>query len=167
MPISGVAQPEMIYVDGDLRLRRFDGKCDLALSWYQDEETLLLVDGKADPYTPVRIKRMYDYLSERGELYWIEYRRGEDYFPIGDVTLWQDDLPIVIGDPAYRGKGIGRRVIEALCRRAGELGWQEVRVNEIYDYNEGSRRCFERAGFVPRGKTEHGTRYVRYLEDAT
>ena len=29
----------------------------------------------------------------------------------------QDDMPIVIGEPHYRGKGIGRKVLSALVRR--------------------------------------------------
>lgn len=165
MPIPGIAQPEIIPVDDNLRLRRFDGDYDLALPWYQDRETVLLVDGKEDPYTPERIKRMYDYLSERGELYWIEARTESGYVPVGDVTFWQGDMPIVIGDRSCRGRGVGRRVIGALCRRARELGWRAAYVDEIYDFNTGSRRCFESAGFVPYEKTERGARYVRQLEE--
>lgn len=163
MPIPGIEQPELIVIDSDLRLRQFDGNYDLALPWYQDAETLLLVDGKEDPYTPARIKAMYDYLAERGELYWIEVREGEKYTPIGDVTFWQEDMPIVIGVPSYRARGIGGRVVAALCRRASEVNYNNIYVNEIYDFNEGSRRCFERAGFVPYEKTERGARYVLKL----
>lgn len=165
MPIPGIAQPELIQIDCDLRLRRYDGACDQALPWYQDRETVLLVDGKEDPYTPERVKRMYDYLSERGEVYWIEYREEEGFKPIGDVTFWQEDMPVVIGERRYRGRGIGRRVVETLCHRAAGLGYREIRVAEIYDFNEGSRRCFESAGFVPERKTEIGASYVKRLEE--
>ena len=165
MPIPGVSQPDLIQIDEDLRLRRYDGVCDQALPWYQDRETVLLVDGKEDPYTPERVKRMYDYLSERGEVYWIEYREEEGFMPIGDVTFWQEDMPIVIGERKYRGRGIGRRVVETLCHRAAGLGYREIRVAEIYDFNEGSRRCFESAGFVPERKTEKGASYVKRLEE--
>ena len=103
MPIPGVSQPELIPISDDLRLRRFDGNYDIALPWYQDAETLRLVDGKEDPYTPARIKRMYDYLGEHGELYWIEARTESGFRPIGDVTFWQEDMPIVIGEREYRG----------------------------------------------------------------
>lgn len=165
MPIPGIVQPEFVVVDGGLRLRKFDGNYDLALPWYQDSETLLLVDGKDEPYTPERIRRMYDYLAAHGELYWIEIREGEGYVPIGDVTFWQEDMPIVIGESAYRGRGIGGRVIAALCRRAKELNYNILYVNEIYDFNEASRRCFERAGFAMYEKTEKGARYVRRLKE--
>ena len=165
MPIPGIRQPELLIIDEGLRLRRFDGNYDLALPWYQDRETVLLVDGAAEPYTPERIRRMYDYLAARGELYWIEVREGEGFIPIGDVTFWRRDMPIVIGMPGYRGRGVGGRVIEALCQRARELNYHDIYVNEIYDFNAGSRRCFERAGFVLYEKTERGARYVRRLTE--
>ena len=164
MPISGIAQPELIPISDDLRLRRFDRDYDTALPWYQDRETVRLVDGKEDPYTLARIKRMYDYLGEHGELYWIEWRTAEGFVPIGDVTFWQNDMPIVIGEQAFRGKGVGRRVVTALCRRARALGYERIYVDEIYDFNIGSRRCFESVGFVPYEKTERGARYVLKLE---
>lgn len=165
MPIAGVTQPELIPIGDLLRLRKFDGDYDLALPWYQDRETVLLVDGKEDPYTPARIKRMYDYLNEHGELYWIECRREGEFVPIGDVTFWQSDMPIVIGEPTYRGRGIGRSVIKALCCRARDLGYERIYVDEIYDFNTGSRRCFESVGFSPYEKTERGARYVLELEE--
>ena len=164
MPIPDIAQPKLIPISDDLRLRRFDGDYDVALPWYQDRETVWLVDGKEDPYTPARIKRMYDYLDEHGELYWIEWRTADDFVPIGDVTFWQNDMPIVIGEQAFRGKGVGRRVVTALCRRARALGYERIYVDEIYDFNIGSRRCFESVGFVPYEKTERGARYVLKLE---
>ena len=163
MPIPGVLQPELIPICDDLRLRRFDGNYDIALPWYQDAETLRLVDGKEDPYTPARIKRMYDYLGEHGELYCIEARTESGFRTIGDVTFWQEDMPIVIGERKYRGRGIGRRVVETLCHRAAGLGYREIRVAEIYDFNEGSRRCFESVGFVPEKKSKIGTAYVKRL----
>lgn len=122
MAIQGIAQPEMIKIDSTLRLRKFDGVYDFALAWYQDTETVFLVDGKREPYTMERLSEMYRFLEGAGELYFIEIRENDGYKPIGDVTFWQEDLPIVIGDSNYRGKKIGRKVILALVRRAGNWG---------------------------------------------
>lgn len=164
MPIPGITQPERIDIDGTLRLRKFDNDYAQALAWYQDPETVRLVDGKADPYTPQRLQRMYDYLADRGELWWIECRAEDGTFrPIGDVTFWQEDMPIVIGDPAFRGRGIGRRVIKALCKRARELNYNNIYVNEIYDFNLPSIRCFTAVGFQPCGVAERGKRYMRQV----
>lgn len=50
MPIINIEQPKHIIVNDDIRLRKFDDNFTFALEWYQDEETLILVDGKNEPY---------------------------------------------------------------------------------------------------------------------
>lgn len=159
MPIQGVPQPEIILIDETLRLRRFDGQYAFAIAWYQDAETNYLVDGKRELYDWVRLSRMYQYLEQKGELYFIEVMENGAYLPIGDVTFWQQDLPIVIGERHYRGRQIGRKVISALVQRGKSLGYSCLLVEEIYDWNEGCRRCFESVGFRPYEKTERGARY--------
>ena len=159
MAIQGIEQPEIIQIDEALRLRKYDGVHDFALEWYLDEETVYLVDGKRDPYTIERLGGMYRYLNDTGELYFIEILENGVYKPIGDVTFWQEDMPIVIGDRKYRGKKIGRKVVSALVQRGKELGYDHLEIGEIYDWNEGSRRCFESVGFVACEKTEKGSKY--------
>ena len=159
MPIPGIMQPEIIPINDELRLRKFDGEFDFAFEWYQDADTVYLVDGVKKPYTMEVLNNMYRYLDKHGELYFIEAAEDGVYRPIGDVAFWQDDLPIVIGDKDFRSRGIGRKVIEVLIRRGRELGYGYLRVGEIYDYNTASRRCFESAGFQICGKTEMGSSY--------
>ncbi len=48
-----------------------------------------------------------EYIQINNELRLRKYDGG--YIPIGDVTFSQEDMPIVIGDKAYRGKGIGEK----------------------------------------------------------
>ena len=164
MPIPGIQQPEVVHVPCQdhlkLRLRKYDGHFDFAWPWYQDPETVRLVDGKTEPYSMERIEKMYTYLNEHGELYFIEIFRNDLWTPVGDVTFWQEDMPIVIGDPSLRGMGLGTKVVCSLVRRGIQLGYKELFVDEIYDYNTGSRKCFEKAGFRPYEKTEKGWRYV-------
>lgn len=157
--IQGIEQPALIQIDESLRLRKYDGVHDVALEWYLDEETVYLVDGKRDPYTMERLGRMYRYLNNAGELYFIEVLENGTYKPIGDVTFWQEDMPIVIGDRNYRGKKIGRKVVSALVKRGKELGYDHLEIGEIYGWNEGSRRCFESVGFQAYEKTEKGAKY--------
>ena len=159
MAIQGIEQPAVIQIDDTLRLRKYDGVHDFALEWYLDEETVYLVDGKRDPYTMERLGGMYRYLNDAGELYFIEILENGVYKPIGDVTFWQEDMPIVIGDPKYRGRKIGRKIVSALVQRGKELGYDHLEIGEIYDWNEGSRRCFESVGFVACEKTEKGSKY--------
>ena len=157
--IQGIEQPAIIQIGHALRLRKYDGVHDFALEWYQDEETVYLVDGKRDPYTMERLGGMYRYLNNAGELYFIEALENGTYKPIGDVTFWQEDMPIVIGDRNYRGKKIGRKIVSALVERGKELGYDHLEIGEIYDWNEGSRRCFESVGFVAYEKTDKGAKY--------
>lgn len=165
MPIAGIKQPEIITISDNLRLRRFDGCFDFAFEWYQDTETVWLVDGVKEPYSRGKLNGMYRYLDEHGELYFIEVRKDGVFQPIGDVSFWQEDMPIVIGEPAYRGRGIGAQVVSALIERGKELGYSRLCVNEIYDYNAGSRRCFEKAGFRVCEKTEKGVRMMLELSE--
>ncbi len=153
----------VLSIDDTLRLRLFEGNYDFAFEWYQDPETVLLVDGKAEPYSYETLTNMYNYLNSKGELYFIEINENSRWKPIGDVTFWQEDMPIVIGAKEYRGKGIGRKVIEALVERGRAMGYKNLYVGEIYDYNISSQKCFESVGFKKYEKTEKGARYVLEL----
>ena len=165
MPIEGIIQPDTINISSTLRLRKFSDDCAFALDWYQDEETLLLVDGKTDPYDMKRLCQMYHYLQGQGELYWIEHKAEDSthFVPVGDVTFGKEDIPIVIGDPTLQGKGIGKLVIRALIARAKTLEFDVLRVAEIYDYNVASRKLFEDCGFRAAEATEKGHTYVLAL----
>lgn len=156
-------QPLYLNIDEELRLRRFDNKYDFALKWYEDVETVRLVDGVMKSYDKEKLTRMYTYLNSHGELYFIEARRGKKFIAIGDVTLYKNNMPIVIGDKDYRKKGIGEKVIRALVKRAKELGLDKLYVEEIYNYNIASRKTFEKVGFKAYKKTEKGAAYVMEL----
>lgn len=159
MPIAGIRQPSFVTVDEGLRLRKYDGHFNFAFPWYQDRETVLLVDGDDTPYDWKRLERMYSFLDAQGELYFIEYQENEQFRPVGDVTFWQEDLPIVIGEKALRGQGIGRRVVLTLMNRARALGFTTLGVREIYDRNAVSRELFEGLGFRAYESTKKGKRY--------
>ena len=159
MSIPNVNQPEILQVDDTIRLRKFDGEFTFAYAWYLDEDAMYLMDGERAAYPAERVERMYRYLDSHGELYFIEVLENGRYIPIGDVTFWQQDMPIIIGRASHRGRNIGRKVVAALIRRGRELGYKALYVDEIFDYNIASRRCFEANGFAAYEKTEKGSRY--------
>ena len=159
MSIANVNQPDILGVEDTLRLRKFDDNFAFAFDWYQDIETVWLVDGVRKPYTMEKLGRMYHYLDKHGELYFIEILENGIWKPIGDVCFSQEDLPIVVGEKNCRGKGLGRKVIARLLDRGRELGWKKMYVNEIYEYNSASRKCFENSGFRVCEKTQTGNRF--------
>ena len=161
--IQNVVQPDIIPITEGLRLRRFDDNFGFALVWYQDEETNYMVDGRRGTYDVDQLARMYHYLEKKGEVYFIEIMEDGFFHPIGDVSFWQEDMPIVIGESACRGKGIGKQVISALIRRGRDLGYTYLKIGEIYDWNIPSRRCFESLGFREYEKTEKGARFILEL----
>ncbi|TCD46547.1 GNAT family N-acetyltransferase [Streptococcus sp. X16XC17] len=149
------------FISDQLRLRPFRNNDDVAhaLIWYQDPEMVYLVDGVREPYTMEKLQRMYTYLNDYGQLYWIDYLENGSWKAIGDVTLCEDDLPIVIGDMAYRGRGIGRAVLSRLIEEARLAGRGYLAVREIYDFNLPSQACFEACGFQKVAQTEKGYSY--------
>ncbi|MBD3367751.1 MAG: GNAT family N-acetyltransferase [Candidatus Eisenbacteria bacterium] len=68
-------------------------------------------------------------------------------------------------DAARRGRGIGRRLVEAAERRVGDLGIGEIRL-EIREDNEASRALFASCGYEPfrtiEDYYEDGATAVRY-----
>lgn len=163
MPIKGVQQPDYIEVDEMIRLRKFDGHYEFAHKWYQDPEIVWLVDGDKKLYTDELMDKMYHYLNETGELYFIEVLSNGVYQPIGDVTFSREDMPIVIGDKHYWEKGIGTKVVKKLIERARTLGYKEIKVEEIYSWNEASQKLFTKLGFQPNRKTAKGMSYKLVL----
>ncbi|HFI0393829.1 TPA: GNAT family N-acetyltransferase [Streptococcus suis] len=163
MAIEGVNQPQMLEVDDQLRLRRYDGQHDFAFDWHQDLELVWLIDGDKEVYSVDLLNRMYDYLSKNGECYFIEILEDGQFLPIGDVTLFRDDFAIAIGDKRYWKKGIGTKVLQRMVERAKELDFMEILVEEIYDWNMGSRKLFEKCGFEAVEKTKNGWSYKKMI----
>ena len=61
---------------------------------------------------------------------------------------------------AHRGKGVGSKLLSALCREAAERGYRSVRLDVIRD-NFRARALYERQGFRPLRTEELGV--LRFL----
>ncbi len=159
MPINNIDQPVYIVINDKLRLHYVSNDYAFALEWYQDLDTVKLVDGTNKAYDLQRLNQMYKYLDKHGELYFIEYLVNDKFIPIGDVTFSKDDLPIVIGVKEYRNRGIAKLVIKCLIERAKSLGYKTLGVSDIYNYNEGSKHLFTSLGFKKVEVTKLGYSY--------
>ncbi|WP_079708757.1 GNAT family N-acetyltransferase [Paraliobacillus ryukyuensis] len=156
-----------LHIHNYLRLRaiQLPEDLDVALPWYQDQEVLYYSEGEGTkPYDWSTIERMYSYLLTVGDVYMIEIHQAPHWHPIGDVTLSKEMLPIIIGEKAYRGIGVGRLVIAHLIKYARELGWNELKVKKIYIYNTPSIRLFTSLGFqnIADNFDEKGRAYHSY-----
>jgi len=152
-------QPATILIDDIIRLRKIKKvDYDIALPWYQDMEVLKGTAGpeRKEPYDRTTVVDMYEYLANIGECYIIEVLEMSSWIPIGDVTLSETTMPIVIGNKGYWGKGIGKHVIKALLVRAKQLGFKKITLKDIYYNNKRSLRLFKSCGFQQIGTTKHG-----------
>ena len=87
--------------------------------------------------------------------------RGDDR-PIGTIGLFDLDLNngsaglgISIGEAADRGRGHGTAMLRALLGWAfGQLRLERIWL-DVYDFNPGARRVYQRVGFVDEGVSRH------------
>lgn len=142
-------KPKFILVSDNIRLISLDNsQWKIALPWYQDKDILYFSEGVTDKvYSLDTIYRMYKYLESTGELYFIQILENGNYKTIGDVAISKNNMPIVIGDKNYWGKGIGKKVILKLLERGKQLEFKSIYVPKIYLYNKRSTNLFESVGF--------------------
>ena len=166
MALKEFEQPEIIDINDSLRLRKYDGHYELFLPGYRDPVVYQNSEGIFDegriPDLEY-VKRMCTYLAKVGELYYIEAKENGTYVPIGDVTVKEENPPIAIWREAYRGKGIGRLVMEAVIGRLKELGSAKITGSTVYQWNTASQKLHERMGFRKVSEDEKEIVYEREL----
>lgn len=166
MPLPNITQPEVIEISDTLRLRKFDGHYELFLPGYQDP---FVYQNSEGIFEESRIpdldyvKGMCTYLSKVGELYYIEVKVEERFVPVGDVTVKEENPPIAIWKENYRGKGIGRLVMQTVIDRLTDLGYHKITESTVYRWNTASQCLHERLGFYRVGEDEKEIRYERLL----
>ena len=151
MPISNIEQPIVIEVDENIRLLKYNGNYEIALSGYQDPYVYKNSEGVFDDAKKPDIdyiKGMFEWLNNNGELYYIQIREGQDFISIGDVTIKDVNPPIAIWYGKYRGIGIGTKVMKIVIKRLKELGYEKITGTTVYKWNESSQRMHEKLGFV-------------------
>ena len=151
MPLKNIEQPQIIRIRDDLHLRKYDGHYEQFLPGYQDpcvyQNSEGIFDERKIP-TLDYVKGMCTYLANVGELYYIEVKENDTFIPIGDVTIKDENPPIAIWKAAYRGKGIGKLVMQAVIGRLKELGFVRIQGSTVYQWNIPSQKLHEGLGFV-------------------
>lgn len=129
-------------VDEEIKLVRYYPNYAAALEWYQDSELCKQVDNRDEVYDLALLKRMYKYLNQHGDLFYIKYRNRL----CGDVCLQPDGVVSIVIAKPFQNKHIGRRVINEMIQLAREKNIQELHA-EIYSFNMQSQNMFQSVGF--------------------
>ena len=159
-------QPEIIDINASLRLRKYDGHYELFLPGYQNPVVYQNSEGIFDESRIPDldyVKGMCNYLAKVGELYYIEAKEKDTYIPIGDVTIKGENPPIAIWVDAYRGKGIGKLVMQTVIDRLKELGFDKITGSTVYQWNTSSQKLHEGLGFHRVSEDEKEIVYERSL----
>ncbi len=160
-------QLEEIIINDRLRLRKYDGNYQIFLEPYRNPYMCKMSEGIFDESEAPDleyIKKMCEYLSNAGELYYIEALENGEFIPIGDVTVKDEHPPISIWYESYRGKGIGTLVMKTAISRLKALGYDKIHGTAIYKWNPVSQKMHERLGFVRVGETENEILYELNIE---
>lgn len=168
MALKEFEQPEIIRINESLRLRKYDGHYELFLPGYRNPVVYQNSEGIFDKSRIPDldyVKGMCTYLAKVGELYYIETQNGDQFFPIGDVTIKGNNPPIAIWIDAFRGKGIGTLVMQAVIDRLKALGYQKITGSTVYQWNTASQRMHEKLGFLKVQEDEKEIIYERKLSD--
>jgi len=128
--------------------------------WNTDPEVLYFSEGDAvTSYSPEMVRRIYRGVCANAFCFIIEV----DDKPVGECWLQRLNLDwilkkhpskdcrridLMLGEKDYWGKGIGTTVIELLT----EFGFKDQKADlifgcSIWDYNPGSQRTMEKAGY--------------------
>jgi RimJ/RimL family protein N-acetyltransferase len=133
---------------------------DVLLRWNNDPEVLWFAEGDhITSYTLEDLQGVYRGVSQTAFCLVIEH----DGAAIGECWLQQHNLErvlrrergndihridVMIGETEWWGRGIGSEAVALLVRFAFEVqGADAVFASDVGDYNERSRRMFERLGF--------------------
>jgi RimJ/RimL family protein N-acetyltransferase len=139
----------------------------IAVPWFEDEQTQRWLGGPGWPALVLRLAASppaeYRGRQVTGRFVWLAY---VDQAPVGlaDTERYADataSVAIVVA-PAVRGRGVGRRIIQAVLAHP-ELAATQVTEAGIEPGNAASVRCFTAAGFTAANDTpdEHGVVYFR------
>ena len=166
MALKEFAQPEIIDISDSLRLRKYDGYYEVFLPGYQNPVVYQNSEGIFDESRIPNldyVKGMCAYLAKVGELYYIEAKENGTYVPIGDVTVKDENPPIAIWVDTYRGKGIGKLVMQTVIARLKELRFAKITGSTVYQWNTASQKLHESLGFHRVSEDEKEITYEREL----
>ena len=121
------------------------------ISWVTDAKILVQFAGTKFKY-PLSIDQLETHLNENKRYVFKGVLIPENNV-IGHAEIQVDEPGIglisrvIIGDPNYRGKGLGKELLSAVCKKGfDELNLQQLDLN-VYDWNHQAIQCYKQVGF--------------------
>ncbi len=121
------------------------------ISWVENEEDLIQFAGSIFMY-PLTQEQLDKYIKENNRKVFRIRSIATDEI-IGHCELnYQEETPklsrILIGPKAERSKGLGKYIVQEMIRRImSDPEVNAVGLN-VFDWNAGAIKCYERQGFV-------------------
>ena len=131
---------------------------DLVVGWWNDPEIAYYADEEPSEYTTRQVQEIVRGISKNAYCFVIEFEGR----PVGECWLQEMNVQRILNrnpgldcrrvpleiEKAYWGRGIGTAVIRMLVEFGFETeGADAIFAMDVADYNQGSRRAFEKAGF--------------------
>jgi len=137
----------------DEELARYDAASPLRTSFSDFQATLLAQLRYPDP-----ARRAYAIEDEGGR-----HIGNAMYYNLREM-MGEAELGITIGDRRYWGQGYGSDAVQALVKLVfREKGLRRMFLHTL-DWNVRAQRCFQKAGFVPRGLVQRDGRSFVLME---
>ncbi len=136
---------------------------DTVISWITDEKMYYLWSaGVIGPYppTPDMLNAFYKKRKETHHYMTFMFRE-DDFTPVGTIILRYPEedpkhvrLGFILVDPAQRGRGYGRRMVEtAMSYAKAYLNVETIGLG-VYTNNPRARTLYKKLGFVPTGEVK-------------
>ncbi|HTL07686.1 MAG TPA: GNAT family protein [Chitinophagaceae bacterium] len=121
------------------------------MAWSSDEEQLMQYAGPSFSYPLTEAQLMASLNSNDRKAFTACFAatgeqagHGEIYFP---NTQTAHLCRLLVGDSQHRGMGIGWAMVQGLLFIAFSMKGIELASLNVYDWNLGAIRCYEKAGF--------------------
>lgn len=121
------------------------------ISWIDNEEDLIQFAGSIFTF-PLTINQLDKYLLNSKRIAFKVIEKNT-FVRIGHAEIYLNNnktakiCRVLIGNPLYRGKGLGQQIIKKLVRFAFiNYNVKKVELN-VFDWNISAIKCYERVGF--------------------
>jgi RimJ/RimL family protein N-acetyltransferase len=129
--------------------------------WISSESELIQFAGPIFTY-PIDKKQVEIYLSDLNRTVFKVENEHKKTIGIAEINLEQENIAklarILIGEKSMRGKGIGTELINKLIEYGFNTLKKEKIILNVYSWNVGAIKCYEKAGFY---KTEKPIQIIK------